>query len=59
MPEVGATEQRVPAIAFPKSDRLAAPVAGDAYGDRAVASLMSPAFKVKRECELRTDIRAR
>jgi len=31
--EVGATEQRVPAIAFPKSDRLAAPVAGDGYGD--------------------------
>ena len=30
--EVGATEQRVPAIAFPKSDRLAAPVAGDGYG---------------------------
>src|SRR5207248_7020310 len=30
--EAGATEQRVPAIAFPKSDRLAAPVAGDAYG---------------------------
>jgi hypothetical protein len=31
--EVGATEQRVPAIAFPKSNRLAAPAAGDAYGD--------------------------
>jgi sugar/nucleoside kinase (ribokinase family) len=31
--EVGATEQRVPAIAFPKSDRVDASGAGDAYGD--------------------------
>ena len=29
--EVGATEQRVPAIAFPKSDRVDASGAGDAY----------------------------
>jgi hypothetical protein len=31
--EVGATEHRVPAIAFPKSDRLDARGADDAYGD--------------------------
>ena len=35
--EVGATEQRVPAIAFPKSDRVDASGAGDAYGDGAAA----------------------
>jgi len=33
--EVGATEQRVPVIAFPKSDRVDASGAGDAYGDEA------------------------
>jgi sugar/nucleoside kinase (ribokinase family) len=31
--EVGSTEQRVPVIAFPKSDRLDPQGAGDAYGD--------------------------
>jgi hypothetical protein len=35
--EVGATQQRVPAIAFAKSDRVDAPGAGDAYGDDTVA----------------------
>jgi hypothetical protein len=37
--EAGATEHHLPAIAFTKSDRLAAPVAGDAYGDEAAACL--------------------
>jgi hypothetical protein len=35
--EVGATEQRVPAIAFRTSDRLDVPGAGDAYGDHSIA----------------------
>ncbi len=30
-----ATEERVPVIALPKSDRVDAPGAGDAYGDEA------------------------
>ncbi len=36
--EVDATEQRVPPIAFPKSDRVDASGAGDAYGDEGVAN---------------------
>jgi hypothetical protein len=35
--EVGATEQRIPATAFPKSDRVDAPEAGDPYGDAGIA----------------------
>jgi hypothetical protein len=37
--EVRATEQRVPAIAFPKSDRVDGSGAGDAYGDQGIATV--------------------
>jgi hypothetical protein len=54
--EVGATVQRVPAIAFAKSDRFAALVAGDAYGDAAIVVVqeddIAPGLRFSR-CDAR------
>jgi hypothetical protein len=48
--EVGATEQRVPAIAFSNSDRVDASGAGDADGEQASLSSREPALRLAQAC---------